>query len=871
MSIWSRIANVFRPNRLMREIDEELQSHLDEASENGRGSAAFGSTLRIREASRDVKLLPWLDSLRADAVFGWRQLARKKITSSAAILSLAIAIGACTSAFRLIDALLLRPLPVANAGRLYAVVFQNLGPDGKETVYDSSSYPMFLSMRAAVQDQAELIGISYAERADVTYGSDQEMEKAHWQYVSGSMFRALGVRPSAGRLFEDRADAAPHPVAVLTHDYWMRRFGGDPRAVGKTLRRGDDVFEITGVAEEKFTGTETGTVTDVFVPISMKNPRTLHSANNFWLRTLVVMAPDAAPGAVSRRLEATYRVYQQERAKGFTGMSRHQLEQFFRETFLLEPAASGRSNLQRDYGRALATLGGLVALVLLIACANVANLMTVRAASRSREMALRVSIGAGRWRLVQLVLMESAWLAFLATALAAAFAWWSAPAILAMIQTDDPARLVLPADWRVLGFALALALAVTFLFGLAPALRASRVKPASALKGGEHPHSRRHVMHVLVAAQVAFCFVVHFAAILLATSFERLADQPTGFSAERIVTLESLTRRPQPAVYWDQVVEHLRTLPGVEKVALSAWPVMNGESAISYVSVNGPPTDVYADIFRVSGEWFDAMKIPLLDGRTFRPGEAYPSSAIVNQAFAKEFFGGANPVGRFFERVNSGARVRLQIVGLTRDVRLRDNRRVPIPPTVFVPFAGADSARGTFVVRTATTNPLAIANLLRQEVPRARSEFRVSNIRTQEELNHSPLLRERLLALLGLFFAAVALLLAAIGLYGVLDYSVLQQRREIGIRLAIGARASDIARKVASEMALMAASGVAAGIALGMFSSRLIERLLFEVRPTDFTMLATPLGITLFAALFATLPAIIRAVAIDPVTMLRSE
>jgi len=288
MSMWSRIANVFRGDGVSREIDEELQSHLAEAIGEGRDPAearrAFGSVLRNREESRDVRLIAWLDSLRADAVFGWRQLMKKKATSAAAVLSLALAIGACTAAFRLIDALLLRPLPVAHTERLYTVAFESPSFEGVYATYDSSSYPMFLRMREALKEQAELVAISmYNGLIDLTYGSDQDMEKANPQYVSGWMFDTFGLRPAMGRLLTKDDDLKPgaHPYAVLSYDYWTRRFGRDPKAVGRTFRMGDDLYKIVGVSGESFTGTETGWVTDVFVPMAMKNPRTLASLNNF--------------------------------------------------------------------------------------------------------------------------------------------------------------------------------------------------------------------------------------------------------------------------------------------------------------------------------------------------------------------------------------------------------------------------------------------------------------------------------------------------------------------------------------------------------------------------------------------------------------
>ena len=339
MSLWSRVANVFRGDRLSREIDEELQAHVAEALEQGRDPVEarreFGSALRTREASRDVRLVVWLDSLRADAVFGWRQLVKKKVTSLAAVLSLALAIGACTSAFRLIDALLLRPLPVAHPERLYSVVFEGAGVDGKTGTYDSCSYPMFQQMRAATKDQAELMAVSYADRSDLTYRSDQETERAYRQFVSGWMFQTLGLRPAAGRLFTENDDVTPgaHPVAVLSHDYWTRRFARDPKVVGRTFRMDDVLYQIVGVAEEPFTGTETGTVTDVFLPMMMKNPRTLASSTNFWLRTLVQLKPGVSPEPVHQKLRATFRAIQLERAKGFTGMTKLRWSSFCWSSF----------------------------------------------------------------------------------------------------------------------------------------------------------------------------------------------------------------------------------------------------------------------------------------------------------------------------------------------------------------------------------------------------------------------------------------------------------------------------------------------------------------------------------------------------------
>ncbi len=621
-----------------------------------------------------------------------------------------------------------------------------------------------------------------------------------------------------------------------------------------------------------FTGTAPGVVTDLFVPTMMVKHRAIERSDYRWIRIFVKLKPGVSTLAVEGQLRAQFRAFLEESVKMFAGIPKNERDGYLSQTLLLKPAASGVSGMQRTYGRSLAVLGALVVLVLLIACANVANLMTARAAARSREMALRVSIGAGRWRLAQLVLMECAWLAFLAAAGGGLFAWWAAPFVVGRINPpDNPARLVLSADWRVLAFGLALALGVTFLFGLAPALRASAVKPASALRGGEDPHARRRLMHGLIAAQVAFCFLVLFVAALFAATAGRLANQPTGFSAERLLTLETLAARPQPPVVWEQAAEHLRETPGVQAVAISEWPLMDGETWNGFISVNGAaPGPVASYFLSVSPGWREVMKIPLLDGRDFRAGDKLPGAAIVNRAFARQYFAGSNPTGRWFEVVaNEGQRSRFQIVGLTADA-LYGSIREPMQPVAYFPFQ-LNYARASFLVRTASANPMALASTLRREVPRARPELRVSNIRTLAELIAAQTIRERLLAMLAMFFAAVALVLAGIGLYGVLDYSVVARRREIGIRMAIGARPADIARRVTAEVFAMVAAGAAAGLTLGVAATRYIEALLYEVKPTDPAMLALPSLATLAAALAAALPAVLRAVRIDPVAMLRAD
>jgi len=513
MSLWTRVRDVLRGDGFNRELDEEFESHIEEAVAHGRDAdearRAFGSQLRQREASRAVRVAGWLDGLRADVIFGWRQLRRNRVTSAAAVLSLALAMGACVSAFRLIDALLLRPLPVVHPERLYGLARHGFDSRNAPNSWDGWAYPDFALMRAAAKGDAELIATSYTDRLDLTYATDEEMEKGYVQYVSGWMFDSLGLKPALGRLFTEADDRTPgaHPYAVLSYDYWNRRFGRDPKVMGRTLRLGDQLFEIVSVGPETFTGTEPGTVTEIFLPTMMYRWVTRPDAD--WHRALAIVRPGVAIEPLRAKLQAVSGNFDAERLKGAKGLSRHAYESFVNYRLSFDAAASGISVMQEDYRRALTWIGVLVVLVLLIACANVANLMTAQSASRAREMALRVSIGAGRARLVQMVMVESAMLALGAAGLGSVLAWQAAPLVVRLIGTpDNPARLILPVDWRVLGFGVTLVVGVMLLFGLLPALRASAVKPADALKGGalasNDPLARWRMMHGMIAAQVAF-------------------------------------------------------------------------------------------------------------------------------------------------------------------------------------------------------------------------------------------------------------------------------------------------------------------------------------------------------------------------------
>ena len=889
MSLWSRISNAVRGERLNQEIEEELQSHIEEAIASGRdpeeARRSFGSILRQREASHGIRVAGWLESLVADTSFGWRQLCRNKVTSAAAVLSLALGIGSCVAAFRLIDALLWRPLPIANSSNLYILSLKRIGFNGKPVESNYWNTPEFNRMHDAVKDHADLIAISGADRMDMTWAADDEMEKAHVAHVSGDMFSLFGLEPALGRLLTPADDRGPGlaPYAVLSWDYWNHRFGRDPHVLGRLLHIDDQTFEVIGVGPRDFTGTEKGTVTDVFLPLSMNNFAS--QENVTWHHVFLMLRPGVKAAALEQlrqHLAAVSHVFETERAKRFQGMTQASIDRYLNQTLVLHPAGAGLSELQKDYRRSLGILGLLAVLVLLIACVNVANMMTAQAAARAQEMALRISIGAGRRRLVQLILCQSALLALFAAVFGALFAAWSAPFVLSLVNPpDNPARLALPADWRVLLFGFGLIVLVVLLLGLLPALRASAVRPVAALKGGDDPHSPRRLMRGAIALQVAFCFLVLFLSSLFIASFQRLQNRPLGFSTDRLLLLETVAGKGQLAVVWNQTAEALRAAPGVDSVAISGWPLLGRIMINSDISINGaPPGPTPAWFLNVSPGWLSTMKIPLDSGRDFRPEDTSPGAAIVNETFIKTFFSGPigptfDPIGGTFTRgVNQPL---YRIVGVTPDVPY-DDLREPNPAVFYVPLDEIDLKSGpsavgfaTFTIHTDAQNPLALAESLRQLIAQRHNGLRVSNITTQADLVRNQTIRERLIAMLAAFFAAVALLLAGIGLYAVLNYSVLQRRREIGIRMAIGSTRGGIVRLVTFDVILTIALGGCAGVALGFGAARYVESLFYQVKATDADMIALPACAILLTALVATLPAVLRALRTDPTEILRAE
>ena len=551
---------------------------------------------------------------------------------------------------------------------------------------------------------------------------------------------------------------------------------------------------------------------------------------------------------------------------------------YINQPLVARSAAHGPSFLRLEFERPLWVMAAIVSLVLLLACSNVANLLLARAAARDREMALRLSIGAGRRRLVQQLLVESALLAAAACALGAVIAMLGAPAIVAMLgPAQEPVHLQLQFDGRVVGFLVLLGVTTTMLFGLVPALRASGASPIEALKATSGRHAAHaRLLHPLVAVQVAFGLTVVFLAGLLMLSFQRLAGVDLGFVADGVVLAEvEAVSRVDPQAGKRAVIgllSRLQSTPGVTSASVSAWPLLKGWGWSGPIRLPGQPVDPrQVSFLEVSPGFLRTMGIALRAGRDFNARDVEPEEpvvVVVNDTFARLFFPGGSPIGRQFERLEDRSDVVIQeIVGVVRDAKYR-NLRDDAPPTVFVPLRGRRGA----TVQLRTSMPLeAAASMLRAEAGRSTPVLALADISLQSALVESGRLRERLLALLSGFFGLVSLALAAIGVYGVLSYAVVQRTREIGIRLALGARRRAVVRHVLRDVALYALVGIAGGVAGGLYGARFVKALLFEVEPMEPVSLLLPIaGLLVVATLAAVVPAR-RAASVDPIVALRDD
>ena len=910
MSWLSRLINAFRSERLDRDIDDEAQFHVEQTTEElirtgllpeeaaMRARELFGGRLQLREASRDAKLIPWIESLVQDAHFGVRILLKERSITVAALLSLSLAVGACTAAFSLIDALMLRPLPVPEPRALVGISFQREAPfPGAAPRDDSFSYPFLENAREVSGGRAELFGMTVwgpLQSAVFDDGTPEPApEKVRIQWISGNGLAVLGVRPMLGRLLveaDDRPDEKLS-VAVISYGFWMRRFGGSPSVLGQTFTRNDTRFQIVGVTQKDFSGVEPGYLNDVWVPLmAYGSARSLRNPGNERFAICGRLKSGVGPEQLRQTLQAAFTNFRKEHASELLrpGTSPERIARYVDTRLNVNSAAQGhRTFLRWQFERPLWILATVVGLVLLIACSNVANLFVARSAARRREMAMRAALGGGRKRLLQQVLIENCLLAIAASTIGLGLASVFAPSIVGLMSTTgDPTYLDVHPDGRVFVFLAFMSLLTTLLFGMAPALRASASKPLDAFKDGGRQSARIGLLRPILTAQVAFSFVVLFVAGLLLTSFYRLTSVDLGFSQKNVLLFEmdlagtlgaggSGVRADRARALQVEVLDRLRHFPGVQGAGTSLFALMGGATT----PVLGPPIRFAGSgiertrphFLTVSPGFFATMQVPVLSGRDFTNPDSeppMPNAVIVNQSFARQFFPNKDAVGQRFQRMidDDGSFGDLEIVGVVHDAKY-NNLREPDAPTVYQPARGVGSA---VEVRTAG-NPISIAPALRKLIQQVDPSLHVVRMTLQSTHTGETILQERMLALLGGFFALVAVMLSAVGLYGVLGYSMVQRTKEIGIRMALGAPLFHVVRTVTEDVAVAIAVGITVGLAGGFASSRFVSSLLFEVKPSDFGSVALPLCFLLLASGLAAIRPALRSTRVDPMTALRYE
>jgi putative ABC transport system permease protein len=813
-----------------------------------------------------------------DLRYALRALLSTPSFAAVAILSLALGIGANTAIFSLIDSVILKTLPVAHPEQLLHVT------RGKEDYYTNPIWEQ-------VRDRQDVFSAVFAYgggRFNLAAGG--EARYADGYYVSGQFFETLGLRPLLGRTITAADDKRGCPgTAVLSHAFWQKEYGGRADILGKTISLDNHPFEILGVIEPGFTGVEVGSAMDLYVPIcSEKIVRgensSLDGRDWWWLNIIGRPKPGTSPAQAAARLKTL--APEIFRATLPPNMKPDDQAEYLNNTFETLPVANGISDLRQSYQRALTILMGITGLVLLIACANVANLLLARSASREREIAIRIALGLGRGRLMRQLLTESLVLSLTGAALGILFAHWGARLLVRFLSTtNNHVFLDLTIDVRVLSFTGGVAILTGLLFGLAPAWRGTRVDPQSAMKAnarGVIEGSRFGIGKALVVAQVALSLLLVVGAGLMLTTFFKLETIDTGFEREHILLTNVDLRNGQypperQAAAFKEMLDRLRSLPGVlsasisEMTPISGWRWSQNLQIEGYTVKSREDTNVFLN--RVGDRFFETLGTAFLAGRDFNAHDTLhsPQVAIVNQTLARKFFASQSPIGGRF-RIESGTKLGdpVEIVGVVKDAKYRDLRD-EAPPTAYLaatqgPFY-MQSANFELRVAGAPTSLIpGVKSAIAEVNPGVSLQFTTLSTQVDESLT-----RERLLATLSGFFGALALLLATIGLYGVMSYNVARRRNEIGIRMALGAEQSRVLNMVLGEVAILIAVGIVIGLGTVLATTRFIASFLYGIKSHDATTLFLASGVlALVAAVAGFLPAY-RASRLDPMAALREE
>jgi predicted permease len=904
MSWFSRLRNTFRARPLDSELRDEMADHLHRRAEalreNGMSAEQaerearlrFGNITQIKEKSREIRLASVLESTFQDVRYAWRGMRKSPAFAITAILSLALAIGANTAIYSIVDAALLRPLPVPEPDRLFTLAYPGIQEPGRESEgeRDSFNYPLYQKFRDAAGDSARLalFNSPLVVEAQIP-GAHSPVEQAPIenltrQFVSGEAFEILKVQPVLGRVFSKDEDRAPgaHPVVVISYDYWQRRFQGNPAVLGQRMRSWGKDYTVVGVAPQGFFGVELGKFVDVWIPAMMYNSGPAYTNPLWnWFKILGRFAPGVASAQLQPRLQPFLRDSMEEWFRLFPTMPPAIKEQFRAAQLRVHPGASGFSAFRQTFARPLWIVLGVAAGVLLIACANVASLLLARSTARSAEMAMRVSLGAGRSRLIRQLLAESLLLSAVAGALGWVFARASAPVLVAMLsKPEEPVRFALAMDTRVLLFCAAVSTLAAVFFGLLPAWKASGAQPMRELHGIRIQAGKLRMGRFFVGVQVAFAFCLVIGGASFLFSLRNLLAVDTGLDPNNVsivnisTELSDMTQKHEINLFLDEIQQRVAALPGIQNAATAAWMgFFDGRSSATQVILPGQtPSEAEEVALGVSPGYFATLRIPLLAGRDFeprdrepRPGE--PNANIVNQAFARRYFPGENPVGKIFQTPYEKTFVNHRIVGVVANSR-HGSLREGVEPILY--GAVREASYAALYVRS----PLdlgSVVKMIEREAQAIGHGTRVREVTTLNTRIGTTILREKLLAGIGGVFAFLGLLLAAIGLFGLLNYSVTRRTKEIGIRAALGARPPALVFLVLRDMFSMIAGGLIVGLAGSLALMTFVRSLLFGVRTLDPLVMATAAAVFLVAAFIAGgLPAS-RAASIDPMIALRHE